>query len=316
MIKSYQIITFNLENLCNFKKVKKEILKFLTQTKNEIKNIFILLQEYSSHSDKNFDNKFRKFISKLGGILVADIPKRVALIIWSKQPNISFIQYNYHLLLQPNLFVGEYLYTRLKDRYAQIIKLVIDQKKMLIINLHLNAITRIGRDDFHRQQILDIILANVKNIIECDFLIIGGDTNHRVNLSQLKKHSLFQRLFIFSKQDFDNVKISCNDLRRLQQKLQQLKDVTSQKGLLEYQPTHYFSKMKERGWKHQLGKYLGKLPMIKDGAKIDILISNMKVKDTSILPTDSSDHSMVVSELLFEDKKISYVPKNLKIFRN
>tara|TARA_A100001015_G_C15017050_1_gene726038 strand:- start:1056 stop:1748 length:693 start_codon:yes stop_codon:yes gene_type:complete len=219
-----------MENLYNFKKVKKELLKFLSQPKNEIRNIFILLQEYSRHSDKNFDNKFRKFICKLGAILIADIPKRVAVIIWSRQPNITLIQYNYHLLLQPNLFVGEYLYTRLKDRYAQVIILTIDQKKMLIINLHLNAITRIGRDDFHRQQILDIILANVENIIESDFLIIGGDTNHRVNLSQLKEHSLFRRLFTFSTQDFDNIRISSFYLKKLLQKLQTLIDVTSHRG--------------------------------------------------------------------------------------
>ena len=316
MTHTYQFITFNFENLFNFLGVKKEILKLLSQPKNEIRNIFILLQEYSSYSDKNFDYKFRRFISKFGAILIADIPKRVALIVWSKNPNITSIQYYYHLLLQPNLFVGEYLYTRLKNRYAQIIKLGIDQKKMLIINLHLNAITRIGRDDFHRQQILDIILANVENIIECDFIIIGGDTNHRVNLNNLKEISLLQRLFTFTYRDFDNIKISPLYLNKLLQKLEKLKDVTSQRGLLEYQPTHYFSRMNEKGWKHQLGKYLGKLPMIEDGAKIDILVSNMKVKDTSILPTDSSDHSIVISELLFKDKKISYVPKNLKIFRN
>lgn len=316
MTQSYQFITFNLENLYKFKKIKKELLKFLSQPKNKIRNIFILLQEYSSRSDKNFDNKFRKFISKLGGILIADIPKRVAVIIWSRQPNITFIQYYYHLLLEPNLFIGEYLYTRLKDRYAQVIKLTIDQKKMLIINLHLNAITRIGRDDFHRQQIFDIILANVENIIECDYLIIGGDTNHRVNLQQLKEQSLLQRLFTFSSSDFDNIRISPFHLKKLQQKLQQLKDVTSQKGFLEYKPTHFFSRMNEVGWKHQLGKYLGKLPMIEDEAKIDIIVTNMKVKDTSIISTDSSDHDMVVSELVYEDKKIDNSPKSLKILRN
>tara|TARA_A100001015_G_C15017050_1_gene726037 strand:- start:863 stop:1054 length:192 start_codon:yes stop_codon:yes gene_type:complete len=61
--------------------------------------------------------------------------------------------------------------------------------------------------------------------------------------------------------------------------------------------------MNEMGWKHQLGRYFGKLPMIEDGAKIEILVSNMKIKDISIISTDSSDHSMVVSELIYEDKK-------------
>ena len=258
--------------------------------------------------------------------IVGDDDKRVA-IIYKFNTNLDVgTNHEFILMLKPvKLNRLENMYTHIKQRYALICKFIInnktnetDSKSIVIVNIHLDSISDshlasehnvdarttggpvwtfqkepyttgetiyyTGQISYHKTQLAHILH---NSTLFSNGYVIAGDTNYRSKYDASHKQDLFQALF----KNFNN--------KNLNNKLIHAKDVCLD--VCDTLPTQSFSRMHEKDIPHMLGRVAGKTGLIKNTAKLDIMVSDLNFDSTSVIDTNSSDHSYILGTIKLQN---------------
>jgi len=151
---------------------------------------------------------------------------------------------------------------------------------------------------YHKTQVAHILHRST-HFQNTDYYVIAGDTNYRSKYDSLHRQDLFNVLFK-----------SFND-DTLNKKLTYAKDVCHNK--CDTEPTQSFSRMHETDFPHKVARAAAaRMPRIlKNTAKLDIMVSNLNFDSAQVIYTESSDHSYILGTInLQELRSIAYESVN------
>ena len=304
------VISWNIEDFVETNSILKDfnLMKLLKEQQ------IILIQEWKENQNsKNFLNKLNEGNYKFSYIFT----DRVAIIYdntffydkFSEGKNNRLNEFTkleplkYEIPLVHEEPVGlEKIYTSGRPKssilgvfYPRIRK----QKPVVVISLHLNAYTPSRHTGFHSKQLVNLIKdARLKieeiGIIDYD-IIIGGDTNYRIAKSKKNIIKSFKSITNLKKSLLDDSK----EISTLNLKTKNLiaRLTNSCNKFCKEETTHSFRCVHEKKVDKILIK---KFSDLFDESRLDIILTNLQVINTQVLPEcKMSDHKIISTKLKF-----------------
>ena len=286
----YKFVSYNVENFVQIDKVVSELKKIFEQSK-PLFGVIVLIQEFK----KEKKDEFLKKLDIPGAEIVSFNRMAVLFKLNINRPNDELLLHEEIKMIKKDLklYSPEKIFLSNPGYYAFLCIFELNGKKVFVVNIHLDALIDMFSYSFRNDQLNDVLdksilqYLNPQSIHKPEYIVIGGDTNRRSKFTSKKRDHLFKSLF----SDF-NKKLEEESRPDLK-----VKDVCSD--YCDVFGTQRFSDINEESWTKSAVKGLAKIHLIKNEAKLDIIVTNGKVITKGVIPTESSDHEIITAGIRF-----------------